>query len=170
MIQEDYNFSENRKIWHRSHFTGSGRRFYIDFADYYTSKAFIHVGMSWRIRICCKLSFSHTKKAPSPELLWLQKRYFQVRLQGLEPWTPWLRVRCSTNWAKGAYTRDSLYPENRTKKNYSCLSRPLPASFVGQALGLLVRVSSIHYCTSTSRLSTRSSLWVLTSFEWEISS
>ena len=40
-------------------------------------------------------------------------------------------------------TRDSLYPENRTKKNYSCLSRPLPASFVGQALGLLVRVSSI---------------------------
>ena len=25
-----------------------------------------------------------------------------MRLQGLEPWTPWLRVRCSTNWAKGA--------------------------------------------------------------------
>ena len=26
-----------------------------------------------------------------------------VRLQGFEPWTPWLRVRCSTNWAKDAY-------------------------------------------------------------------
>ena len=26
-----------------------------------------------------------------------------VHLQGLEPWTPWLRVRCSTSWAKGAY-------------------------------------------------------------------
>ena len=26
-----------------------------------------------------------------------------VRLQGFEPWTPWLRVRCSTNWAKNAY-------------------------------------------------------------------
>ena len=25
-----------------------------------------------------------------------------VHLQGLEPWTPWLRVRCSTSWAKGA--------------------------------------------------------------------
>ena len=27
-----------------------------------------------------------------------------MRLQGLEPWTPWLRVRCSTNWAKSAYS------------------------------------------------------------------
>ena len=27
-----------------------------------------------------------------------------VRLQGFEPWTPWLRVRCSTNWAKSAYS------------------------------------------------------------------
>ena len=26
-----------------------------------------------------------------------------VRLQGLEPWTPWLRVRCSTSWARSAY-------------------------------------------------------------------
>ena len=34
--------------------------------------------------------------------------------------------------------------------------------FVGQALGLLVPVSCIHYCTSTSGLSTRSSFWALT--------
>ena len=26
-----------------------------------------------------------------------------VHLQGLEPWTHWLRVSCSTNWAKGTY-------------------------------------------------------------------
>ena len=26
-----------------------------------------------------------------------------VHHQGLEPWTPWLRVRCSTSWANGAY-------------------------------------------------------------------
>ena len=25
--------------------------------------------------------------------------------QGFEPWTPWLRVRCSTNWASGAYIK-----------------------------------------------------------------
>ena len=28
---------------------------------------------------------------------------FLVHLQGLEPGTHWLRVSCSTNWAKGAY-------------------------------------------------------------------
>ena len=28
---------------------------------------------------------------------------FMVHPQGLEPWTHWLRVSCSTNWAKGAY-------------------------------------------------------------------
>ena len=27
-----------------------------------------------------------------------------VHPQGFEPWTPWLRVRCSTNWATGAFT------------------------------------------------------------------
>ena len=36
-----------------------------------------------------------------------------VHLQGLEPRTHWLRVSCSTNWAKGAYPRHFLmYPEN----------------------------------------------------------
>ena len=27
---------------------------------------------------------------------------FLVHLQGFEPWTPWLRVRCSASWAKDA--------------------------------------------------------------------
>ena len=33
----------------------------------------------------------------------LQKQWFLMRDQGLEPWTPWLRVRCSSNWANRAY-------------------------------------------------------------------
>ena len=36
-----------------------------------------------------------------------------VHHQGLEPGTPWLRVRCSTNWANGAYK--GKHPENWTK-------------------------------------------------------
>ena len=28
---------------------------------------------------------------------------YLVHLQGLEPWAHWLRVSCSTNWARGAY-------------------------------------------------------------------
>ena len=32
---------------------------------------------------------------------WIQA-FSLVHHQGLEPWTPWLRVRCSTNWANGA--------------------------------------------------------------------
>ena len=45
--------------------------------------------------------FRH-KKSPSPQLLCLQKRWSEVRDQGFEPWTPWLRVRCSTTWANRA--------------------------------------------------------------------
>ena len=30
-------------------------------------------------------------------------RFILVHHQRLELWTPWLRVRCSTNWANGAY-------------------------------------------------------------------
>ena len=43
-------------------------------------------------------------------------------------------------------------------------------SFFGQALTRLVTVSSMHYCTSTSALSTSSSSRGFTSFEWDISS
>ena len=45
-----------------------------------------------------------------------------------------------------------------------------PFSFLGQALTLLVTVSSVHYCTSTPALSTSSSSRGFTSFEWDISS
>ena len=43
-----------------------------------------------------------THKKSTIPVVALQKRYPQVRDQGLEPWTPWLRVRCSTNWANRA--------------------------------------------------------------------
>ena len=33
----------------------------------------------------------------------LRRDGFLVHLQGLEPWARWLRVSCSTNWARGAY-------------------------------------------------------------------
>ena len=41
---------------------------------------------------------------------------FLVHHQGLEPGTPWLRVRCSTNWANGAYLSLCFqHPENWIK-------------------------------------------------------
>ena len=43
-----------------------------------------------------------THKKSTIPVVALQKRYPQVRDQGLEPWTPWLRVRCSSNWANRA--------------------------------------------------------------------
>ena len=42
--------------------------------------------------------------------------------------------------------------------------------FFGQALDLLVSVSSMHYCTYTPDLSTTSSAWGLTHCWWDISS
>ena len=46
----------------------------------------------------------------------------------------------------------------------------LPRRHSGQTLDRLVTVSSIHYCTSTSALSTSSSSRGLTPFGWDISS
>ena len=48
------------------------------------------------------LRFQRNKKeAPTPRR-WRKTSTPSVHLQGLEPWTPWLRVRCSSNWARGA--------------------------------------------------------------------
>ena len=62
-----------------------------------------------------------------------------------------------------------LHPENRTMYRCVCRRLRLPAQIVGQALGLLVPVSCIHYCTSTSNLSTSSSSRGLTRFRDGIS-
>ena len=48
--------------------------------------------------------------------------------------------------------------------------RPAALKLFGQAFDLLVTVSSIHYCTSTSALSTSSSSRGLIAFAWDISS
>ena len=85
-----------------------------------------------------------------------------MHLRGLEPRTHWLRVSCSTNWAKGAFPSKGLstqwtFPWSplKTKQDTSNTTITL-RTFVVQALGLLVSVSWIHYCTYTSDLSTRS--------------
>ena len=62
----------------------------------------------------------------------------------------------------------SLYLQNYIHVDIS-LRFILPA-ILGQALTRLVTVSSMHYCTSTSALSTSSSSRGFTSFEWDISS
>ena len=127
-------------------------------------------------------------------------RSFLVHHHGLEPWTHWLRVSCSTNWANGAYflVNKKVCKENFTERfrtipswftriilvsslsseqihsklytlhsyfegftpsklnnhySHSLFFSRLP-NFLGQALGLLVSVRSIHYCTSTPDLST----------------
>ena len=116
-----------------------------------------------------------------------------VRLQGFEPGTHWLRVSCSTNWAKGASSAQTPYPSlppSAKAHSFRCASssiqtrfaglwidfgdtllctlkteqwNKLPSltsacvfliAFVGQALGLLVSVSSMPHGTSTSDLST----------------
>ena len=38
----------------------------------------------------------------------------EMRDQGFEPWTPWLRVRCSASWANRAYLLSQAGDGNRT--------------------------------------------------------
>ena len=47
------------------------------------------------------LPFSCNKKSLKPA--YLLSLGLTVDRQGLEPWTPWLRVRCSTSWASGPF-------------------------------------------------------------------
>ena len=84
-----------------------------------------------------------------------------VHLRGLEPRTHWLRVSCSTSWARGAKPSGVLmitYDHRKSNKRIWCwvkrnsqFSRILNIEV--QALGLLVSVSWMHYCTYTSDLS-----------------
>ena len=80
-----------------------------------------------------------------------------VQLQGLEPGTHWLRVSCSTNWAKAASL--SVQADTPWKLNIKLLLlatriwSTLSLRF-GQAFGLLVSVSLMCYHTYTPDLST----------------
>ena len=67
-----------------------------------------------------------------------------VRLQGLEPGTHWLRVSCSTNWAKGAYPCGSffLHLQNWTLNLSFCiLQQPEPALWSSFRL---ISISQLH--------------------------
>ena len=75
------------------------------------------------------------------------------------------RVRDGNGWTLALISTNYLlylHPENRTMYLMRWEKADCLQNFVGQALGLLVPVSCIHYCTSTSGLSTRSSFWALT--------
>ena len=41
----------------------------------------------------------------------LSTLYYLVHHQGFEPWTPWLRVRCSASWANGAHRIDLFWAD-----------------------------------------------------------
>ena len=82
-----------------------------------------------------------------------------VHHQGLEPGTPWLRVRCSTNWANGAYGRLSFHicVHSKLNKGERDLSESVKSDWPrsdGQALGLLVLPSWTCYHAYTRSLST----------------
>ena len=52
----------------------------------------------------CAVAFLHKKER---QILRFDVQYL-VHLQGLEPWAHWLRVSCSTNWARGAYDQNAV--------------------------------------------------------------
>ena len=58
--------------------------------------------------------------------LWCIK---MVHHQGLEPGTPWLRVRCSTNWANGASFIFVPWKLNKVKE--TCLRREVKTIILG---------------------------------------
>ena len=47
--------------------------------------------------------FSQQKNTVPAAIIMSAKTVPLMRLQGFEPWTPWLRVRCSASWAKDAF-------------------------------------------------------------------
>ena len=105
---------------------------------------------------------------------------FQAPRVGLEPTTTRLTAECSTIELSRIILFSSVCDHNvALQLSYGGLFISLKILYLqkftqkiqlGQALDRLVTVSSIHYCTSTSALSTLYSSRGLTSFEWDISS
>ena len=58
-------------------------------------------------------------------------RSFLVHHHGLEPWTHWLRVSCSTNWANGAYF---LVNKKVCKENFTERFRAVPSIFTTESV------------------------------------
>ena len=64
---------------------------------------------------------------------------YLVHLQGLEPWAHWLRVSCSTNWARGAYYQDAV------SNILITMSRRLPI-FTRRFQRTILGTSELNYC------------------------
>ena len=80
----------------------------MSYASYYSDKLLPRLSIKWTFwKICNKICsiVSKHEKSTAPAAPMSAKTVLLMRLQGLEPWTPWLRVRCSTNWASGAYIK-----------------------------------------------------------------
>ena len=121
------------------------------------------------VRGCSIASQSKKRDSPSAVSFVLALPIFPVRLQTSIFGAGELnfRVRDGNGWTLTAINTNSgafPHPQNRTKQLSVCLASACISlePFLGQALGLLVPVSSIHYCTSTSGLSTSSSTTCLT--------
>ena len=86
---------------------------------------------------------------------------------GFEPTTSAVTGRRSNQLSHRAKQR---FAPSKLHTCYILIESFYNLAIVGQALTLLVTVSSVHYCTSTPALSTSSSSRGFTSFEWDISS
>ena len=75
----------------------------------------------------CAVAFLHKKER---QILRFDVQYL-VHLQGLEPWAHWLRVSCSTNWARGAYCRDAVSNIPTFESATTYFHAPFPANYLG---------------------------------------
>ena len=132
-------------------------------------KAFRELQKTCRIHsfVSYRSILSHSSRS-FPCLSWHKK----APPVGLEPTTLRLTAACSTDWAMEDHSLSlfSLHVPSKLHTRNILLPTALRSTVPGQTLDRLVTVSSIHYCTSTSALSTSSSSRGLTSFEWDISS
>ena len=75
----------------------------------------------------------------------------------------WTLALISTNCCRSVCLGNLISGRTlKTEQRRIVVSKAHCLQIVGQALGLLVPVSSIHYCTSTSGLSNKSSICALT--------
>ena len=71
--------------------------------------------------------------------------FILVRSQGLETWARWLRVSCSTNWAKSAGKRIRLRKCSRKPHRHKRESRHLPI-FAGRLQPTIFGTTELNFC------------------------
>ena len=74
-----------------------------------------------------------------------------VHLQGLEPWTHWLRVSCSTNWAKGTLAGVAGFEPTNAGIKIQCLTA-WRHPYVSFYLFLMGRMMGIEPTTSRTTI------------------